>query len=172
MNIPGNSKILFRRYAFALALAESLPWRTSLTRRSSFDDDQISLTVYQDGRDKCPYLLLRIFDDGAPWYSLRGAHELCIEQYGSSLQFKRWSNAERRPKTWAVLAFATWEGELSGHLELRASCGVGVPQAADVCKELVLLHATFVSLKARNNLTVQLGPKECTLQGESKHFQA
>jgi len=39
-------------------------------------------------------------------------------------------------------------------------------------KELVLMHSTFVSLKARNRLTVQLGPEEYTLKEEQKHFQA
>ncbi|GJN77787.1 hypothetical protein PLIIFM63780_001280 [Purpureocillium lilacinum] len=38
--------------------------------------------------------------------------------------------------------------------------------------QLVLMHSTFVSLKARNRLTVQLGPEEYTLKEEQKHFQA
>uniref|UniRef100_A0A0L0NNJ7 Uncharacterized protein n=1 Tax=Tolypocladium ophioglossoides (strain CBS 100239) TaxID=1163406 RepID=A0A0L0NNJ7_TOLOC len=126
LDIPINSKILFRR---------------------SFNDDQISLTVYRSGIDKSPYLLLRIFDQGTPWFSVRGAHELCIERDGSSLQFKRWSRTERRSKTWAVLHFMTWE-------------------------ELVLMHSTFLSLKARNGLTVRLGPEEYALCREHKLFQA
>ncbi|POR39802.1 Uncharacterized protein TPAR_00008 [Tolypocladium paradoxum] len=126
LDIPINSKILFRR---------------------SFNDDQISLTVYRNGIDKSPYLLLRIFDQGTPWFSVRGAHELCIERDGSSLQLKRWSRTEMRPKTWAVLYFMTWE-------------------------ELVLMHSTFLSLKARNKLTLRLGPEEYVLQREHKLFQA
>ncbi|PHH92432.1 hypothetical protein CDD83_7388 [Cordyceps sp. RAO-2017] len=126
LDIPTNSKILFRR---------------------SFDDDQISLTVYRSGRDKSPYLLLRIFDSGSLWFSVRGAHELCIEREDSCLQLKRWSHTEGRSKIWAVLSFLTWE-------------------------ELVLMHSTFVSLKARNGLTVRLKPDECSLRGESKLFQA
>ncbi|UNI14674.1 hypothetical protein JDV02_001278 [Purpureocillium takamizusanense] len=126
LNVPPNSKILFRR---------------------SFDDDQISLTVYRNSRDSSPYLLLRIFDQGMPWFALRGVHELCIERSGSCLHFKRWSRSEKRSKTWAVLCFMTWE-------------------------ELVLMHSTFVSLKARNRLTIQLGPEEYALREEHKHFQA
>ncbi|PFH61714.1 hypothetical protein XA68_16514 [Ophiocordyceps unilateralis] len=126
LDIPAQSKILFRR---------------------SFDDDQISLTVYRNGRDKSPYLLLRIFVQGVPWFAVRGAHELCIDREGSSLQLKRWSRNEARPKIWAGLYFATWE-------------------------ELVLMHSTFVSLKARNSLTVRLSPEECSLRGESRLFQA
>ncbi len=30
---------------------------------------------------------------GSPWFSLRGAHELCIGREGSALQLKRWSRS-------------------------------------------------------------------------------
>ncbi|KAL3964071.1 hypothetical protein ACCO45_001075 [Purpureocillium lilacinum] len=143
LDVPPNSKILFRRLESCFMYLTLCP----SDGISSFDDDQISLTVYRNSRDASPYLLLRIFDQGTPWFALRGVHELCIERNGSCLQFKRWSRSEKRSKTWAVLCFMTWE-------------------------ELVLMHSTFVSLKARNRLTVQLGPEEYTLKEEQKHFQA
>jgi hypothetical protein len=34
------------------------------------------------------------------------------------------------------------------------------------------MHSTFLSLKARNRLTVRLGPEEYALDGERKLFQA
>ncbi|KJZ73496.1 hypothetical protein HIM_07052 [Hirsutella minnesotensis 3608] len=126
LDVPHYSKILFRR---------------------SFNDDQISLMVYRNGIDAAPYLLLRIFDQGVPWFSVRGAHELCVERDGSCLHLKRWSSAAKCAKTWAVLCFMTWE-------------------------ELVLMHSTFISLKARNKLTVSVDPDECSLRGETKLFQA
>lgn len=79
---------------------------------SSFNERQITLIVYQSGRDRCPYLLLRTFHMGTPWFSLHGAHELCVERNGSSLQFWRWSSSEHCPKMWANLCFMTWEGML------------------------------------------------------------
>lgn len=38
--------------------------------------------------------------------------------------------------------------------------------------ELVLMHSTFVSLKARNGLTISLHPEEYDIRGEEKLFQA
>ena len=108
-------KALYRLQRFPdrvnLAGCEEVERDSFLTAPSSFNGDRLSLTVFRNGADKCPYLLLRIFDQGKPWYSLRGAHELCIERDGSSLHFKRWSNSEGCSKTWAVLNFATWEGK-------------------------------------------------------------
>ncbi|VTT56938.1 unnamed protein product [Fusarium fujikuroi] len=79
----------------------------------SFNERQITLIVYQSGRDRCPYLLLRTFHMGTPWFSLRGAHELCVERNGSSLQFWRWSSSEHCPKMWANLCFMTWEVQVA-----------------------------------------------------------
>ncbi|KAF5705214.1 hypothetical protein FGLOB1_8099 [Fusarium globosum] len=79
----------------------------------SFNERQINLIVYQSGRDRCPYLLLRTFHMGTPWFSLRGAHELCVERNGSSLQFWRWSSSEHCPKMWANLCFMTWEVQVA-----------------------------------------------------------
>ncbi|KAH6606443.1 hypothetical protein Trco_005596 [Trichoderma cornu-damae] len=126
LSIPNNSKVLFRR---------------------PVDDDKISLIAYSDGRDGSPYLLLRTFYMGGPWFSLRGVHELCIQRENDSIQFKRWSRSENCSKLWALLRFQTWE-------------------------ELILMYCTFLALKSRNTLTVQLGTKEYALKGERKLFQA
>ncbi|KAJ4271743.1 hypothetical protein NW762_000449 [Fusarium torreyae] len=84
---------------------------------------------------------------GSPWFSLRGAHELCVERSGSSLRFWRWSPSEQCAKLWANLCFMTWE-------------------------ELVLLYCCFLSFKTRNSLTVQVANEDLTLRGERKLFQA
>ncbi|EGU76413.1 hypothetical protein FOXB_13091 [Fusarium oxysporum f. sp. conglutinans Fo5176] len=130
-----------------------LPSRTPLKhQQSSFNERQITLIVYQSGRDRCPYFLLRTFHMGTPWFSLRGAHELCVERNGSSLQFWRWSSSEQCPKMWANLCFMTWE-------------------VANVL-ELVLVYCCFLSFKTRNSLTVQVANEDLTLWGERKLFQA
>ncbi|KAM0462339.1 hypothetical protein ACHAPV_003813 [Trichoderma viride] len=126
LTIPNNSKVLFRR---------------------PVDDDKISLIAYSDGRDGSPYLLLRTFYMGGPWFSLRGVHELCIQRENDSIQFTRWSHSENCSKLWATLRFGTWE-------------------------ELILMYCTFLALKSRNALTVQLATKEYALKGERKLFQA
>lgn len=95
--MPADSRILFKR---------------------SFNDDKISLMVFLNPVNQSPYLLIRTFHQGNPWFSLRGAHELCINREGSALQLKRWSQSEHCSKLWAVLFFLTWEGELS-----RPPCG-------------------------------------------------
>ncbi|EQL01705.1 hypothetical protein OCS_02581 [Ophiocordyceps sinensis CO18] len=124
-----------------------IPRHSKSLLRRCFNDDGISLTVYQSGGDNSPYMLLRILDDETPWFSVRGVHELCIQREDNSLQFKRWSRSEGQSKVWAVLCFMTWE-------------------------ELVLMHSTFVSLKARNGLTISLHPEEYDIRGEEKLFQA
>lgn len=53
---------------------------------------------------------------GNPWFSLLGAHELCVKRNGSCLQFWRWSASEQCTKRWANLCFLTWEGESRAHL--------------------------------------------------------
>lgn len=81
-----------------------------IERLRPVDDDKISLIAYSDGRDGSPYLLLRTFYMGGPWFSLRGVHELCIQRENDSIQFKRWSRSENCSKLWATLRFQTWEG--------------------------------------------------------------
>ncbi|PNY23355.1 Uncharacterized protein TCAP_06694 [Tolypocladium capitatum] len=125
-----------------------LPSRTALGRHQlSFNDDQISLTVYRNGIDKSPYLLLRIFDQGTPWFSVRGAHELCIERDGSSLQLKRWSRMERRSKTWAVLHFMTWEAR--NKLTVRLG-----PEEYALCGEHKLFQARVFDDGFKHSLIV------------------
>ncbi|RDA94106.1 hypothetical protein CP533_6590 [Ophiocordyceps camponoti-saundersi (nom. inval.)] len=153
-SLPLPSRTALRSQQPSTSLGPHLTWnqleipvRSKMLFRRSFNDDQISLTAFLNGRDQSPYLLLRILVRGTPWFAVRGAHELCIDRDGSSLRLKRWSRSEGRSKIWVVLYFLTWE-------------------------ELVLMHCTFVSLKARNNLTIRLSPEECSLGGESKLFQA
>ncbi|RCI14861.1 hypothetical protein L249_6726 [Ophiocordyceps polyrhachis-furcata BCC 54312] len=153
-SLPLPSRTALRSQQPSTSLGHHLTWdqleiplHSKMLFRRSFNDDQISLTAFVNGRDQSPYLLLRTLVCGTPWFAVRGAHELCIDRDGSSLRLKRWSRSEGRSKTWVVLYFLTWE-------------------------ELVLMHSTFVSLKARNNLTIRLSPEECSLGGESKLFQA
>jgi hypothetical protein len=126
VTIPQDSKVLFRR---------------------PFDNDTISLVVYLSSVDQCRYFLLRTMQNNTPWYSLFGAHELCIEREGSALQLKRWSRSEQCSKLWVALYFLTWE-------------------------EMALFCCTFVALKARNLLTVQIHPNEFQLRREKRLFQA
>ncbi|KAK3330280.1 hypothetical protein B0H66DRAFT_611683 [Apodospora peruviana] len=112
-----------------------------------FDNDQLSILVFLNSVNQSPYLLVRTSQAGIPWFSLRGAHELCIGREGSALQLKRWSLSEQCSKLWAALYFLTWE-------------------------EMVLFYCTFVALKARNTLTVQVHPGEFRLQREKRLFQA
>jgi len=92
VSIPPDSHILFKR---------------------SFNDDKISIMVFLNPVNQSPYLLIRTFHQGNPWFSLRGAHELCINREGSALQLKRWSRSEQCSKLWAVLFFLTWEGNFA-----------------------------------------------------------
>ncbi|KAK0754059.1 hypothetical protein B0T18DRAFT_28159 [Schizothecium vesticola] len=126
LNISPESRILFRR---------------------TLDNDKLSIVVFLSSTDQCPYILLRAIQGGQPWFSLLGAHELCISREGSALQLKRWSRSEQCSKLWAALYFLTWE-------------------------EMVLFYCTFVALKARNMLTIQIHPNEYKLQREKRHFQA
>ncbi|VUC19871.1 unnamed protein product [Clonostachys rosea] len=117
--------------------------------RRTFNDDRISLTAFEDGYDQSPYLLLRALDPetGSAWFSRRGAHELCVEREGSCLVLKRWSRKDVCIKTWAILNFVTWE-------------------------ELVLTFCTFVVLKARNDMTVEMPPDDYVLGSERMLFHA
>ncbi|TDZ53530.1 hypothetical protein CTRI78_v006902 [Colletotrichum trifolii] len=126
LNIPKEVKMLFKR---------------------PFDEDRLALMMYLNLVNQTPYVLLRNYHQGAPWFSLRGTHELVIHREGSALHLNRWSKADNRPKMWAVLCFKTWE-------------------------ELVLFNCTFVSLKARNTLTVNMNAGEYKLSGEERLFQA
>jgi len=119
LNIPAESKILFRRYDRppsglppgvhdVVHLVYQFP--NSRCDRP-FDNDRISIVVFVNSADQCPYLLMRTIQSGNHWFSLLGAHELCIGREGSALQLKRWSRSEQCSKLWAALYFLTWEGE-------------------------------------------------------------
>ncbi|KHO00141.1 uncharacterized protein MAM_02064 [Metarhizium album ARSEF 1941] len=112
-----------------------------------FDGDRVSLIMFLNSQDDCPYLLLRIYKDEKPWFSLRGAHEVCIMRQANSLQFRRWSMNTNNSKIWAKLYFSAWE-------------------------DLVLTYCTFASLKARNHRTLQCAPRELVVGKEHKLFQA
>lgn len=113
----------------------------------NFSGRRVSLVAYIGAQDQIPYFLLQTYHMDGPWYSLRGAHEIIIDRDGSNLLFRQWSPAENRSKLWATLCFMSWE-------------------------ELALMHCCFVSLKARNNLTINVAPEELTIRGERKLFQA
>ncbi|KAL2758856.1 hypothetical protein ACRALDRAFT_2040926 [Sodiomyces alcalophilus JCM 7366] len=123
------------------------PKGSKILFRRPFDDDRLSLVVYLNPADQCAFLFIRTFHLGSPWLSLRGAHELCIHREGSALQLRRWSQSAQCSKPWASLYFQTWE-------------------------EMVLFHSTFVSLKARNALTLDVKVNEYKLAGERRLFQA
>lgn len=76
-----------------------------------FENEAISIAVFLSSVDQCPYFLMRTLQADAPWFSLFGAHELCIEREGSALQLKRWSRSADSSKLWAALYFQTWEGK-------------------------------------------------------------
>lgn len=117
---------------------------------------------------------------GGPWFSLRGVHELCIQRENDSIQFKRWSHSENCSKLWATLRFQTWEGMLVLFKALECYVFTGyLLQNGDIdlllthtLTELILMYCTFLALKSRNALTVQLATKEYALKGEHKLFQA
>ncbi|KAK7701101.1 hypothetical protein SLS64_010432 [Diaporthe eres] len=126
-----------------------LPDATKLLVRRSFDGDRVGLTamIILNAANGGPYFVLRVYAGGAQFFSYRGIHEICVHQVGNSLRLKRWSHSIQGPKLWAVLSFVTWE-------------------------ELVLFHCTFIALKARNNLTVSMDPREYKFPNEKRLFQA
>lgn len=132
-------------------------------RNSSFNERQITLVAYESARDKCPYFLLRTFHMGNPWFSLLGAHELCVKRNGSCLQFWRWDASEQCTKRWANLCFLTWEGKFEEHICFIMSL---------MCLEMVLVYCCFLSFKIRDSLTIQLANEDLSLWGERKLFQA
>ncbi|KAL2284512.1 hypothetical protein FJTKL_08888 [Diaporthe vaccinii] len=126
-----------------------LPDAAKVLVRRSFDGDRVGLTamIILNAANGGPYFVLRVYAGGAQCFSYRGIHEICVQQVGNSLRLKRWSHSIQGPKLWAVLSFVTWE-------------------------ELVLFHCTFIALKARNNLTVSMDPREYKFPNEKRLFQA
>ena len=113
--------------------------------------------VFLSSVDQCPYFLMRTIQDGNPWFSLLGAHELCIEREGSALQLKRWSRSGQCSKLWAALYFLTWEGKDS------ASHGPwSTPLTPKRCRDgAILLH-----------LRRSQGPQHVDGPGSPKRIQA
>ncbi|ESA43993.1 uncharacterized protein NCU09994 [Neurospora crassa OR74A] len=125
----------------------AIPPEPKVLFRRPFDSDRTSVVAYLNPIDQAPYLLIRSLQGEVAWFSSHGVHELCIGREGSALQLKRWSRSEQCSKLWAAFYFITWE-------------------------EMVLFYCTFVALKARNRLTVQINPTEFQLQREKRLFQA
>lgn len=143
-----KSSRLSRWYAPVLPYgAINIPPESKILFKRSFNDDRLSIMAFLNLGDLAPYFIIRTMQGEMPYFSLRGAHELVISREGSALQLKRWSHTEQCSKLWAVLYFQTWE-------------------------EMVLFYCTFVSLKARNTLTVQVSPEEYKLGREKRLFQA
>ncbi|KAG7100658.1 hypothetical protein HYQ44_020010 [Verticillium longisporum] len=154
-SIPLSSRTALKQAKSSTSWGPHTPWGRHLAIprdpkilfRRPFDNDRLALMVYISPLDQGSYLLLRSFQNGAPWYALRGAHELCISREGGALQLRRWSATAQCARAWATLVFKTWE-------------------------EMILFHCTFMSLKARNALTIQISPKEYKLSSERRLFQA
>ena len=128
------------------------------------------MVAYLNPIDQAPYLLIRSLQGDVAWFSSYGIHELCIGREGSALQLKRWSRSEQCSKLWAAFYFITWEGKLS---KFQVICdGISPANRSPVIPEMVLFYCTFVALKARNRLTVQIHPSEFQLQREKRLFQA
>lgn len=124
-----------------------LPDAAKTLLRRSFDGDRLGLQIIINAANGGPYFVLRVYSGGAQLFSYRGIHEICVHQVGSTLRLKRWSHSIQGPKLWAVFGFVTWE-------------------------DLVLFHCTFIALKARNNLTVNMDPQEYKFPNEKRLFQA
>lgn len=124
-----------------------IPPEPKVLFRRAFDNDKTSVAACLNPIDQGPYLLIRSLQGDVAWFSSYGVHELCIGREGSALQLKRWSRSEQCSKLWAAFYFITWE-------------------------EMVLFYCTFVALKARNMLTVQIHPSEFQIQREKRLFQA
>lgn len=88
-----------------------LPDAAKTLLRRSFDSDRLGLLVIVNAANGGPYFVLRVYANGAQFFSYRGIHEICVQQAGNSLKLKRWSHSIQGPKLWAVLSFVTWEGK-------------------------------------------------------------
>ncbi|KAH8889487.1 hypothetical protein GQ53DRAFT_216495 [Thozetella sp. PMI_491] len=127
--------------------AINIPPESKILYKRVFNDDRLSVLAFLNLTNQAPYFITRSMQAEMPFFSMRGAHELVINREGSALQLKRWSHTDQCSKLWAVLFCQTWE-------------------------EMVLFYCTFVSLKARNTLTVQVSPEEYKLSREKRLFQA
>lgn len=118
-SIPLSSRTALKQTTSSTSWGPHTPWGRHLAIprdpkilfRRPFDNDRLALMVYISPLDQGSYLLLRSFQNGAPWYALRGTHELCISREGGALQLRRWSTTAQCAKAWATLVFKTWEGK-------------------------------------------------------------
>ncbi|OTB15944.1 hypothetical protein K445DRAFT_104698 [Daldinia sp. EC12] len=125
-----------------------LPRDVKILVKRSFDNDRISVIFFLQLRDQTPSLLIRSKDASRIWVSVRGAHELSIRRENDSvLLLSRWSRSEQKAKPWAILSFLTWE-------------------------EMVLFYCTFLCLRVRSQLTLNVNPAEFRLRKERRLFQA
>jgi hypothetical protein len=70
-----------------------------------------------------------------------------------------------------ILLFGWLYSSRLGRVSLRISCRFGIVLVTDPVAEMVLFHATFVALKARCPLTVNINPDDYKLSGEERLFQ-
>ena len=124
-----------------------MPTDAKILFRRVFDNDRLSLVTYVNGVNKASHIMFRTYHLGSQWFCTKGTNEICIKRNRSAIELRRWSHHEGTAKLWAKLYFVTWE-------------------------EMVLFFCTFVSLKARNKMTLQISPHEYKLQGEKLIFQA
>ncbi|KAI1373694.1 hypothetical protein F4677DRAFT_215344 [Hypoxylon crocopeplum] len=125
-----------------------LPRDVKILVKRSFDNDRVSVIFFLQLRNQAPSLLIRSKCGTQNWVSVLGAHELSIRREGDSvLHLSRWSRSEQRVKPWANLSFLTWE-------------------------EMVLFYCTFLCLRVRSQLTVNVNPNEFQLRKERRLFQA
>ncbi|KAI1386803.1 uncharacterized protein F4822DRAFT_431671 [Hypoxylon trugodes] len=116
--------------------------------KRSFDSDRISVIFFLQLRSQAPFLLIRSKVGSQNWVSIHGVHELTIRRESDSmLHLSRWSRNEQRVKPWANLSFLTWE-------------------------EMVLFFCTFLCLRVRSQLTLNINPNEYHLRKERRLFQA
>ncbi|KAI1100719.1 hypothetical protein F4804DRAFT_36325 [Jackrogersella minutella] len=116
--------------------------------KRSFDSDRISVIFILQQRNQAPALMIRSKVGPQNWVSVLGVHELSIRRESESvLHLSRWSREEQRVKPWANLSFLTWE-------------------------EMVLFYCTFLCLRVRSRLTLNVSPSEFHLKKEKRLFQA
>ncbi|KAL7627895.1 hypothetical protein AAE478_002090 [Parahypoxylon ruwenzoriense] len=125
-----------------------LPREVKILVKRSFDNDRVSVIFFLQLRNQAPSLLIRSKVINQNWVSILGVHELAIRRESDTvLHLSRWSMSEQRAKPWANLSFLTWE-------------------------EMVLFYCTFLCLRVRSQLTLNVRSTEFQLRKERRLFQA
>ncbi|KAG9248710.1 hypothetical protein BJ878DRAFT_308741 [Calycina marina] len=129
-----------------IAILGHVPGSTVLFKLP-FDKNQLSVIMFMhpQGLDITRLFCRSIDAFNNPMYACYGVHELCIKRSGACLQFRMWNAAAWSSNVWLALFFRTWE-------------------------KLVLLHCTFVTLKARCPLTIGVHTDDYQINGEAKLF--